>query len=47
MLWEKSEGIPFDSRGYVDTMEVNLRMPLLGAVGEAFGKGAGRSSNGT
>lgn len=34
-------GVPFDSGGYVDDVEVNLRRPLSAAAREAFEKGAG------
>ena len=39
--WAMENGVPFDSRGYVDDVEMNLRTPLSAAAREAFEKGAG------
>ena len=39
--WALENGVPFDSAGYVDDVEMNLRQPLSAAAREAFEKGAG------
>ena len=39
--WAMENAVPFDSRGYVDDVEMNLRSPLSAAAREAFEKGAG------
>ena len=39
--WAMENAVPFDSRGYVDDVEMNLRTPLSAAAREAFEKGAG------
>ena len=39
--WAMENGVPFDSGGYVDDVEMNLRRPLSAAAREAFEKGAG------
>ena len=39
--WALENGVPFDSRGYVDDVEMNLRTPLSAAALQAFEKGAG------
>ena len=39
--WALENAVPFDSRGYVDDVELNLRTPLSAAAREAFEKGAG------
>ena len=40
-FWAIENGVPFDSLGYVDDVEMNLREPLFAAALQAFGKGAG------
>ena len=40
-FWAIENGVPFDSLGYVDDVEMNLREPLSAAALQAFGKGAG------
>ena len=43
--WAMENAVPFDSRGYVDDVEMNLRTPLSAAAREAFEKGAGSELN--
>ena len=38
--WATENGVPFDSRGYVDDVEMNLRTPLSAAAQEAYERGA-------
>ena len=37
--WALENAVPFDSRGYVDDVEMNLRTPLSAEAREAFEKG--------
>ena len=44
--WAMANGIPFDSRGYIPDVDLNLRTPLSAAAREAFEKGAGPELSG-
>lgn len=44
--WAVANGIPFDSRGYIPDVDLNLRALLSSAAREAFERGAGSELTG-